>query len=220
MPAAGGALLVGAEVSDGATSVLGRLGVAVVGGALVVVTGVVAADVVAADVVAADVVVADVVAADVEDAAFDPDALPHAVSGRPTTTTARTALATRLPPRISRSSRIRRDTPGMSYDHETADRVRECLATTAGVSEKAMFGGLAFLVDGHMAVAVSRNDGLLLRCDRAQTEELATRPHVGRWEMRGKEMAGWLRVDPPAYESDEDLASWVTVGVEQARLVK
>jgi TfoX/Sxy family transcriptional regulator of competence genes len=107
----------------------------------------------------------------------------------------------------------------MAYDTETADRLRECLATTSGVTEKAMFGGLAFLVDGHMAVAASREGGLLLRCAPDDTEVLAARPHVGRFVMRGKEMTGWLRVDPPAFESDDDLATWVARGVAQARAV-
>ncbi|MHA3703182.1 TfoX/Sxy family protein [Jatrophihabitans sp. YIM 134969] len=106
----------------------------------------------------------------------------------------------------------------MAYDTETADRLRECLATTSGVSEKAMFGGLSFLVDGHMAVAVSGSGGLLLRCAPERTEELAAREHVDRWEMRGKQMTGWLRVDPPAYESDDDLGAWVAIGVAQARV--
>lgn len=107
----------------------------------------------------------------------------------------------------------------MAYDHETADRVRECLATEAGVTEKAMFGGLAFLVDGHMAAAVSGNGGLLLRCAPEQTERLASQRHVGRWEMRGREMTGWLRVDPPAFEADDDLAAWLARGVARARTV-
>lgn len=106
----------------------------------------------------------------------------------------------------------------MPYDTETADRVRECLATTPAVSEQRMFGGLSFLVGGRMAVAVSGSGSLLLRCAPGRSAELAAREHVGRWEMRGKEMAGWLRIDPPAYEADDDLATWVAIGVEQAQL--
>ena len=107
----------------------------------------------------------------------------------------------------------------MPYDHETADRLRECLAAETAVTEKTMFGGLSFLVDGHMAVAVSRSGGLLLRCDPDDVEELATHDHVGRWIMRGRELAGWLRVDPPAYEDDAALATWVARGVAAARSV-
>ena len=105
----------------------------------------------------------------------------------------------------------------MAYDHETADRLRECLAGTSGVSEKAMFGGLAFLVDGHLAVSASREGGLLLRCPPGDTEALAARDHVGRFVMRGKAMTGWLRVDPPAFEADDDLRRWVDTGVAEAR---
>lgn len=105
----------------------------------------------------------------------------------------------------------------MPYDAETADRVRECLATTAGVSEKAMFGGLAFLVHGKMALAVSGGGGLLLRCAAADTAALLAPPHVDRFVMRGRELTGWLRVDTPAFEHDEQLAAWVATGVAEAR---
>ena len=105
----------------------------------------------------------------------------------------------------------------MSYDQETADRLRECLATTPGVREQAMFGGLAFLVDGRMAVAAGGQGGLLLRCAPGDTEDLAAHEHVGRFVMRGKEMTGWLRVDPRAFEADDDLRRWVGIGVAQAR---
>ena len=106
----------------------------------------------------------------------------------------------------------------MAYDVELADRVRDLVeAATEGqaVTEKKMFGGLAFLVGGHMAVAASSQGGLLLRCAPAQTAELvASDPgRTGPFEMRGKAMEGWLRVDPEAVASDDDLQRWVTVGV-------
>jgi hypothetical protein len=139
---------------------------------------------------------------------------------------ARAAAASRTAPaaraRWLRTAAIvagRRHNPGMAYDRETADRLRECLAGTDGVSEKPMFGGLAFLVDGHMAVAASGGGGLLLRCPPERTEEFAARPHVGRFVMRGREMTGWLRLDPPAYDADDDLRAWVEHGVAQARAV-
>ena len=72
-----------------------------------------------------------------------------------------------------------------------------------------MFGGLAFLVGGHMAVGASGHGGLLLRVDPAQTDELVSEPHVGRFEMRGREMDGWLRVDPEAVGTDDELRGWV-----------
>jgi hypothetical protein len=80
-----------------------------------------------------------------------------------------------------------------------------------------MFGGLAFLVGGHMAVSASGKGGLLLRCDPERTDEFLQAPDVGRFEMRGRAMDGWLRVDPAAITSDDDLRKWVAVGVGYAR---
>ena len=105
----------------------------------------------------------------------------------------------------------------MAYDEDLAGRVREVVASETVFSEKKMFGGLAFLVHGHMAVAASSQGGLLLRCDPAETDALVQQPHVGRFVMRGREMSGWLRVDPAAVESDADLRRWVDVGLIYAR---
>ncbi len=80
-----------------------------------------------------------------------------------------------------------------------------------------MFGGLAFLLNGHMAVSASSQGGLLLRVDPTQTADLVKEPHVRRFEMRGREMDGWLRVDPEAVTTDDALARWVDVGVAYAR---
>jgi hypothetical protein len=80
----------------------------------------------------------------------------------------------------------------MAYDEELAERIREVVEGEPGLTEKAMFGGLAFLVGGHMAVSASGQGGMLLRCDPAQTDDLVTHPHVQRFEMRGREMDGWL----------------------------
>jgi TfoX/Sxy family transcriptional regulator of competence genes len=104
----------------------------------------------------------------------------------------------------------------MAYDEDLANRLREVLGVTPGLSEKAMFGGLAFLVNGHMAVAASSKGGLLLRCEPADTERLLKPPHVGRFEMRGKEMDGWLRVDAAAISTKRDLTRWVGKGVAYA----
>src|SRR4051794_15812464 len=104
----------------------------------------------------------------------------------------------------------------MAYDEGLANRIREAVAGEPGVTEKRMFGGLAFLVRGNMAVAASSQGGLLLRVPPDQTEELAAEDHAGRFVMRGKEMTGWLRVDAPAVESDEGLSRWVDVGVRYA----
>jgi hypothetical protein len=105
----------------------------------------------------------------------------------------------------------------MAYDEELADRVRAALGGVAGVVEKRMFGGLAFLVGGHMAVSASGQGGLLVRCDPQETDSLVTERHVERFEMRGRGMDGWLRVDPAGVETDDELARWVAVGVAYAR---
>jgi TfoX/Sxy family transcriptional regulator of competence genes len=105
----------------------------------------------------------------------------------------------------------------VAYDEELADRIRELLATDHDVTEKKMFGGLAFLIGGHMSVSASGRGGLLLRCDPEDTETLIRQPHVGRFEMRGRAMDGWLRVDADAVESREELEHWVALGVDYAR---
>jgi len=105
----------------------------------------------------------------------------------------------------------------MAYDVELADRIREVVQAEPGLTEKRMFGGLAFLVHGHMAVSASGQGGLLLRVDPAETESLLSEPHVGRFEMRGREMDGWLRVDAEAVDTDESLRRWVRHGVDYAR---
>jgi hypothetical protein len=105
----------------------------------------------------------------------------------------------------------------MAYDEELADRVREVVGGEAGLTEKAMFGGLAFMIGGNMAVAASGQGGLLLRVDPARTGSLVDPPAVNRFEMRGRAMDGWLRIDAAAVESDAELRRWVTHGVGYAR---
>ena len=99
----------------------------------------------------------------------------------------------------------------MAYDQELADRIREIVQDRPGLTEKRMFGGLAFLINGNMAVSASSKGGLLLRVDPADTPALVERPEADRFEMRGREMDGWLRVQT------EDVEPWVRVGVEYAR---
>jgi TfoX/Sxy family transcriptional regulator of competence genes len=82
----------------------------------------------------------------------------------------------------------------MAYDQDLANRIRELLARQAGVHEKAMFGGLAFLVDGHMAVAVSSKGGLMVRVPPEETDKLLGREHVSPMVMAGRETRGWLLV--------------------------
>lgn len=105
----------------------------------------------------------------------------------------------------------------MPYDEELASRIREVVAAEPGLSEKRMFGGLGFLVNGNMAVSASSQGGLLLRIDPAQVDALVDPPHVNRYEMRGRAMDGWLRVDPEAVRSDDQLRRWVDHGLSFAR---
>jgi hypothetical protein len=105
----------------------------------------------------------------------------------------------------------------VAYDHDLADRLREILAGESGVVEKAMFGGLAFMVAGHLAVSASGRGGLLLRVDPARTAALVRDPRASRFVMRGREMDGWLHLDIDAAAADEELARWVGHGVGYAR---
>jgi hypothetical protein len=105
----------------------------------------------------------------------------------------------------------------MAYDEDLANRIRELLADEPGVVEKKMFGGLAFLIGGNMSVSASGRGGLLVRCDPEQTDALVDRPHADRFEMRGRAMDGWLRVDADGVRTKRDLKRWVDVGVKYAR---
>jgi len=105
----------------------------------------------------------------------------------------------------------------MAYDEDLADRIREQLAGEPGVSEQRMFGGLAFLVGGHMAVAASGQGGLMVRVDPAQTDALVAAPHAEPFVMRGRPMQGWLRVATEGVAGEGELAPWVQRGVAYAR---
>ena len=96
----------------------------------------------------------------------------------------------------------------MAYDEELASRVRELLAREDAITEKKMFGGLAFLLHGNMAVSASRTGGLLVRIDPAATGA-AARPHASLMEMGGRTMAGWITVAPEGVEAERELAAWV-----------
>lgn len=104
----------------------------------------------------------------------------------------------------------------MAYDEGLANRLREALQDEKAVIEKAMFGGLAFLVNGNMAVSASGQGGLLLRCDPDETDELIKREHAKRFEMHGREMDGWLRIDEAGIRTQRQLERWVKVGVSYA----
>lgn len=105
----------------------------------------------------------------------------------------------------------------MAYDDMLARRIRDVAHGEPGLSEKRMFGGLAFLVNGNMAVSASGQGGLLLRVDPAEAKSLTSHPHVRRFEMRGREMDGWLRLDEEALELDDELRGWVDIGLSFAR---
>jgi TfoX/Sxy family transcriptional regulator of competence genes len=105
----------------------------------------------------------------------------------------------------------------MAYDEDLADRIRELIPADVAVVEQRMFGGLAFLVGGNMSVAASGQGGLLLRVDPEETDALAAEPHAGPFEMRGRAMKGWLRVDAEGVKTKRELEPWVRRGVEYAR---
>jgi TfoX/Sxy family transcriptional regulator of competence genes len=102
---------------------------------------------------------------------------------------------------------------GMAYDEGVAQRIRDLVQGDLDVTEKRMFGGLAFLVNGNLAVSASSRGGLLLRVDPRETESLLSPPHVRRFEMRGRELDGWLGIDAEVVEADEELQRWVDLGV-------
>jgi TfoX/Sxy family transcriptional regulator of competence genes len=105
----------------------------------------------------------------------------------------------------------------MAYDEDLANRVRELIAVEAGLTEKKMFGGLAFLINGNMSVGVSGQGGLMVRVDPADTDVLVAKPHARPFEMRGREMQGWLRVDSEGVRTKRQLEPWVRRGVTYAR---
>jgi TfoX/Sxy family transcriptional regulator of competence genes len=105
----------------------------------------------------------------------------------------------------------------VAYDEDLANRIRELLAGEAGVTEKKMFGGLAFLVGGNMAVAASGQGGLMVRVAPEETEALLERGHARPFEMRGRTMDGWLRVDDEGVRTKRQLEPWVKRGVGYAR---
>jgi TfoX/Sxy family transcriptional regulator of competence genes len=105
----------------------------------------------------------------------------------------------------------------MAYDEDLANRIRELIAAEPGLSEKRMFGGLAFLLNGNMSVSVSREGGLLLRVDPAENDALVSEPHARQAVMRGRAMEGWLRVDAEGVATKRQLERWVARGVAYAK---
>jgi TfoX/Sxy family transcriptional regulator of competence genes len=105
----------------------------------------------------------------------------------------------------------------MAYDEDLANRIRELIAMEEGLTEQRMFGGLAFLINGNMSVAASGQGGLMLRVDPDETEALLAKSHARPFEMRGREMRGWLRVDSEGVRTKRQLEPWVRRGVAYAR---
>ena len=105
----------------------------------------------------------------------------------------------------------------MAYDEELAARIRALVAGEPSLAEKKMFGGLAFLVGGNMAVAASGQGGLLVRVDPAESDALVAASPAETMEMRGREMPGWLRVGSEHVQSKKELTTWVARGVSYAR---
>lgn len=105
----------------------------------------------------------------------------------------------------------------MAYDEQLAERLRELLRDEQGVTEKRMFGGLAFLINGNMSVSASGQGGLLLRVEPAETDALLAQRGAEPFVMRGRAMDGWLRIAPDGYRTKRDLERWVKRGVSYAR---
>jgi TfoX/Sxy family transcriptional regulator of competence genes len=109
------------------------------------------------------------------------------------------------------------DTVVVVYDEDLAHRIRDVVQDEPGLTERRMFGGLAFLINGNMAVSASGRGGILLRVDPADTPTLVRRPEASRFRMRGREMDGWLHIDATGLATQRQLRSWVSRGVSYAR---
>jgi hypothetical protein len=105
----------------------------------------------------------------------------------------------------------------MAYDEELAHRLREQLAGEDGLSEQAMFGGLAFLLDGNIVVAASSRGGLMLRVGEDGAGAALARPHTKQIEMRGRPMTGWIHVAEDGIRTRRELDAWVRRGVQFTR---
>jgi hypothetical protein len=100
----------------------------------------------------------------------------------------------------------------MAYDESMAYRVRAALAQQDGVTERKMFGGLAFMVNGHMCCGVMQ-DHLMVRVGPQQHEAALAQPHASEMDFTGRPMRGIVWVDPPGYAADEELAAWIGRGL-------
>jgi hypothetical protein len=105
----------------------------------------------------------------------------------------------------------------MAYDEQLAERIRALVAGEPGLTEKKMFGGLAFLIGGNMAVAASGQGGVMVRVDPEQSDAIVAATTAETAEMRGRPMPGWLRVATEDLRTDGQLADWVERGTAFAR---
>jgi TfoX/Sxy family transcriptional regulator of competence genes len=105
---------------------------------------------------------------------------------------------------------------GMAYDEVLAQRIHDLLDGQPGVTSRKMFGGLGFMLDGHMAVAAASSGSLMVRADPADAASWFSE-HVQPMEMRGRPMDGWLLVDREGLRSDEELRLWVERGAAFVR---
>jgi TfoX/Sxy family transcriptional regulator of competence genes len=105
----------------------------------------------------------------------------------------------------------------MAYDEDLGDRIRELVGAEKGVEEKRMFGGLAFLINGNMSVAVSSKGGIMVRVPPDETEKLLARDHVQPMVMAGRQTRGWIRVSGEGVKTKRQLQGWVSRGVEHAK---
>jgi hypothetical protein len=102
---------------------------------------------------------------------------------------------------------------GMAYDQDLAHRIREQLADEHGVTEKAMFGGLAFLLRGNMAVGISSSGELMVRVGPEASDDALARPHTRLFDMTGRPMKGWILLAPQGIKTRRQLGAWIVRGV-------
>ena len=105
----------------------------------------------------------------------------------------------------------------MAYDEELASRIRALIGSESGLTEQKMFGGLAFLIGGNMAIAASGQGGVLVRVDPDQSDALVAKTNAHLMEMRGRQMQGWLRVESEDVRTKRQLVKWVELGTTYAR---
>src|SRR5215472_11583212 len=105
----------------------------------------------------------------------------------------------------------------VAYDQELADRIRQLIGSDPELTEKKMFGGLAFLIRGNMAIAASSEGGAMVRVDPAQSDSLVATTEAALVQMRGRDMPGWLRVSADNLRTEEQLTPWIELGAGYAR---